>query len=98
MLRVKEIAKQKGLQLKDVAEKMNITRESLTRAISGNPQLSTLQNIAQALDVEVTELFPAPNPNNVMGYLEYNGEIIKINNNKELFELAEKIRATEALD
>ena len=95
-LRVKEIAKQKGLQLKDVAEKMNITRESLTRAISGNPQLSTLLNIAQALGVEVTDLFPIQ-PNNLTGYLEYNGEIIKINNNKELFELVDKIRAAESL-
>lgn len=94
-LRVKEVAKQKGLQLKDVAEKMDIARESLTRIIKGNPTLDTLVKIADALEVDIVELFPHPNPNNVTGYLEYQGEVIKINSNDDLFRLVDRIKALE---
>jgi len=35
---------------------MNIARESLTRAIAGNPKLETIRAIASALGVEAWEL------------------------------------------
>ena len=50
------IKKQNGLQMKDVASKMGITPESLSRSIHGNPSLSTLHSIADALDVPVSHL------------------------------------------
>ncbi len=43
MLIVKEIIKQKGYTIEDVAKKMEIKRESLSRAINGNPTLDTLK-------------------------------------------------------
>ena len=43
--------------MKQLAEKMQIAPESLSRAINGNPQLSTLQSIAKNLNVEVATLF-----------------------------------------
>ncbi|MDY6229766.1 MAG: hypothetical protein SPL77_02700 [Prevotella sp.] len=36
---------------------MQIAPESLSRAINGNPQLSTIQAIAKNLNVEVADLF-----------------------------------------
>ena len=60
-IRVKELCKAQGIQLKDLAAKMKIKPESLSRAISGNPHLSTIQNIADALNVEIVELFATPN-------------------------------------
>lgn len=56
-LRVKEICKEKGLQMQELADKIGITRITLTRNINGNPTISTLENIAAALDVDITELF-----------------------------------------
>lgn len=94
-LRIKQIAKQKGMQLKDVADRMGKPREVVTRAINGNPQLSTLEGIAQALEVDITELFPLPQQNNVTGYLEYNGKVIKINNKNDLFNLVDEIKSQE---
>lgn len=35
---------------------MGIKPESLSRALGGNPQLSTLENIAKALEVNVADL------------------------------------------
>ncbi|BBD45339.1 DNA-binding helix-turn-helix protein [Petrimonas sp. IBARAKI] len=56
-LRIKEIVKQKGITLGELSENLGIARESLSRAINGNPTLETLNNIADALDVHITELF-----------------------------------------
>lgn len=54
--RVKELCSERCIQLKDLAERMNVKPESLSRAINGNPHLSTLENIANALKVGVAEL------------------------------------------
>ena len=55
--KVKELCKNKGITIKELAEKMDIAPESLSRAINGNPQLSTIRKIAEALGVSVTDLF-----------------------------------------
>lgn len=55
--RVKEICVDKGIQLKELAAIMNVKPESLSRTLNGNPQLSSLENIAKALNVGVADLF-----------------------------------------
>ncbi|MBD5331048.1 MAG: helix-turn-helix transcriptional regulator [Bacteroides sp.] len=54
--RVKELCSKHGITLKQLAETMGIKPESLSRALGGNPHLSTMKNIANALGVEVAEL------------------------------------------
>lgn len=49
--------RKQGITMRQLAEKMKIAPESLSRAINGNPQLSTIQSIAQNLNVEVATLF-----------------------------------------
>lgn len=75
-LRVKELCKEKGLQMQELADKLGITRITLTRNISGNPTISTLENIAAALGVPVPELF-APQPTNTIN-CPHCGKLIKI--------------------
>ena len=53
--RVKELCTEQGITLKELSEKMGIKPESLSRALNGNPQLSTLENIAKALGVGVVD-------------------------------------------
>lgn len=55
--RVKELCREKGITIKQLAEEMNIVPESLSRAINGNPHLSTIRKIAEALGVSVADLF-----------------------------------------
>lgn len=55
--KVKELCRDKGITVKELAEKMDIAPESLSRAINGNPQLSTIRKIAEALDVSITDMF-----------------------------------------
>lgn len=58
-LRIKEIIKGKGYTIKSLAEKMNINRVNLSNMINGNPTIETLEKIADALNVPITELFSA---------------------------------------
>ena len=66
-LRVKEICKEKGITIQELADNMEMKRESLSRAINGNPTLETLEKIATALGVNITELFDQP-MNNTTGF------------------------------
>ena len=59
-LRIKEICRTKGVTITQLAEKLSIKQESLSRAINGNPTKDTLERIAVALNVPITELFEQP--------------------------------------
>lgn len=87
MLRVKSICKQQGITLKELAERMEVSPEAVTRMLSdnGNPTLSTLANVAKALNVQVYELFDDFNADIlVRGYLEVGDKIHRINNFNDL--------------
>ena len=60
--RIKELCKEKGILLQDLAESVEISRVSLTRIIQNqqNPTLLMLEKLAKALDVKVSELFGDP--------------------------------------
>lgn len=65
MLRVKEICEIKGMTLQELAKSLNITYQSLWAQMTGNPSLSKLQAIANALGVPVVDLF-TPQPTNTI--------------------------------
>lgn len=56
ILRIKEIAKEKGISMEEIANQLGINRVTLSRNINGNPTLSTIQKIAEVLDVDVKDL------------------------------------------
>lgn len=60
--RIKEVAKSKGLKLKDVAERMEKSASYISRIDSGeiNTTITTLQSIADAIEVPVHELIKLP--------------------------------------
>lgn len=93
-LKVKEILAKRNIMLKDFAETIGITRESLTRALKGNPTYSTLRAIADGLGVEVGDLFKTKNEpvDSVRGYIEISGVIHKFNNREEVEELLKQIQ------
>ena len=64
--RVKEICSERGLQMKDLAAIMDVKPESLSRTLNGNPQLSSLENIAKALNIGVADLFADRVENNII--------------------------------
>ena len=54
---VKSIIKQKGYTIEQVAEKMGVTRVTLTQNLSRNPTINTLQRVADAIGCKVGDFF-----------------------------------------
>lgn len=59
-LRIKEIIKEKGLTIQEVADKIGVNRVTLSNSINGNPTVETLNKIAGVIGCPVTELFEQP--------------------------------------
>ena len=60
--RIKELIKEKGITLLELSEQIGMKSANLSVALSdkGNPTIATLEKIAVALNVPVTELFEQP--------------------------------------
>ena len=89
-LRVKEIAKARGMSMGYLAEKMGISPVTLSQSLNRNPTLGRLTEVANILEVDVADLF-SPREN-VHGCLFVNGKAVVINSKEELFELVEKMK------
>ena len=59
ILRLKEILKEKGVTGKELAQRLEMTETSISRMLNGlqYPKIETLLNIANALDVDIRDLF-----------------------------------------
>ena len=53
---LREIASAKGLRLSDIANRMGTTVSNLLTSVKGNPTVSKLEGLADALQVGVSEL------------------------------------------
>lgn len=71
MLRIKEIAKEKGIALNDLANTLGITYQALNARITGNPSLKVLIELANALDVDVRELITPTKETTNKGHVLY---------------------------
>lgn len=59
-MRIKEILKEKGMSVQQLADKLNISRQALSKQIQGKLLVETAQNIADALNVPLWQLFISP--------------------------------------
>ncbi len=93
-LQVREILRQRGMKMKELAEIIEIAPETLTRALQGNPRFSTLKQIATALNLEVRDLFVASSKEaEIDGYIEFEGKIFRIKTRDDFNTLAAKINS-----
>jgi len=60
MINIDVILKEKRLSKTEVAKRMELSRESLYRILSGNPTLDNITKLASALEVSVCDLFEKP--------------------------------------
>lgn len=61
-MRVKEILKEKGISVSELADMLGVSRQALHRQMQGRLLVGTAQKMADALGVELWELFKAPGP------------------------------------
>ena len=88
-LRILGICKQAGITQKELAERIGLSAVGLSKAINGNPTKDTLEKIASALNVRITELFEEPT--NINGYIELDGTIHKVTSKDDINKLAENL-------
>ena len=78
-LRIKELCREKGLRMSDLAEKMGVNQANLAASLKGNPTLSRLQDVANILGVEIQELFPRKSKERqIDGFVEIGGETLRL--------------------
>ncbi len=74
---LREICRRKGLRLSDVAERVGSGQSNLINSIKGNPKLSTLQDIANALQVSISELLTM-RPEKATGVAVIDGQVYQV--------------------
>ena len=89
-LRIKDICREQGIMLKDLAKQLGLTEVGLSKSINGNPTIGRLEEIANALGVPVTELFDKSS-DEVVGAVRIGKDTHVINSKDDIKKLAEKL-------
>lgn len=74
--------REQKLTQRKLANKLNMQEAALSRALSGNPELKTIERIADALSVPVKALFQEIRT--VEGFVSINGNIYRFYTKEEL--------------
>lgn len=77
--RILELCKEVGINQTELADKIGLSRVGLSKAINGNPTVDTLERIANALNIDITELFKKNDSGeDVNGFVRVKGTIYEI--------------------
>ena len=88
MLKVQEICKERGMTMQDLAKKMGVTYQALYAAVSGNPTIGKLGEIAKTLGVNIVDLFEGNSQDSeVNGYVKVKGTLYEVHSFEDLRKL-----------
>lgn len=91
-LRIKEICEQKNVSIAELGRLIGAAKSSIHTIINnGNPTAETLSKIANALNVEIAELFESPK-RELTALIQHRGDFYKANTISELEKIVEKIK------
>lgn len=81
-LRIKEILKQQGKTMQDLADVIGINRVNLSNSLNGNPTLERLKQVADCLNVDLKDLFKETKKEGVkvFGVIRINEDVWIIDN------------------
>ena len=74
---LKDICRQKGLSLTDVANRMGTSPSNLLSSVKGNPTISKIQDIADALQISPAELL-TKRPESALGLVIIDGQTYQL--------------------
>ena len=89
--RILELCKEAGINQTELADKIGLSRVGLSKAINGNPTISTLEKIADALGVPVTELFEKSNTGDIVGCVKVGDTVHEVKSAEDVKDLAGKL-------
>lgn len=84
--KILELCKEAGINQTELADRIGLSRVGLSKAINGNPTVDTLEKIAIALNVPITDLFTTTNKD-LCGHVEYKGVVYTIKSREDLEKL-----------
>ena len=91
-LKIKDVAKSKGMTMAQIAEKLGINPITLSQSLNGNPTLSRLTEVANVLGVDVSELFVQPKgKQDIHGCIFINGKENIVNSREDIENLLKEI-------
>lgn len=93
---VERLCNERGWTQKRLAKEMGVAEPFLSRTLSGNPQLKTLEKIAKALDVSVKSLFD--DPDDIEGFILLHGTAYHFNSKIELNAIEEQANKRKTID
>lgn len=84
-IQIEKILHEKGISKSEFANMMGIKKQNVNSLLNTN-NINKLEEIAQALDVDITELWEANNKvnDNINGFIEHNGIVYSIKNREDL--------------
>ncbi len=83
ILRIKEVIKERGMTITELADKMGINRVNLSNMINGNPTVETLNKISNAIGCDISELFERPNSDTTVLTCPKCGAKLKVTESKD---------------
>ena len=97
-MRIKDVIKEKGLTINELAEKLKVSRQALSRQIQGKMLIETAEKIASALDVPIWQLFVAPDDVRSTGAMpSATGFVALIKNGSDMYSAASIQEAKDVL-
>jgi transcriptional regulator with XRE-family HTH domain len=93
MLRIQQICKEKGISMQELASRLNIHYQSLYDSLKGNPTLKRLTDVANALGVDIVELFVEKG--DFVAFVRRQGETFTFDSEKALIDYAEGLKVNK---
>lgn len=100
-MRIKEIIKAKGLTINELADKLDVSRQALSKQIQGRMLVETADKIASALEVPTWQLFVdpedvycevAPREPDFIALIKQGGELYSASSIDEAIGILEKLK------
>lgn len=88
---IREILKEKGISIKELAGKMKITPSAVSQILANpNPSIQQLERIANVIGIDVMDLF-AQNFSYINGYIETGDNIYPIKSREQFVNIINKV-------
>ncbi|SHF81635.1 helix-turn-helix domain-containing protein [Dysgonomonas macrotermitis] len=96
-LRIKEILKQQGKTMQDLADMIGINRVNLSNSLNGNPTLERLKQVADSLNVSVKDLFRETKKEGIeiFGLIKINEDIWIVDNFPTLEQVFSQVKSLQ---
>lgn len=92
---IKQLLKSRGITMIQLADKLGINRVNLSSSLNGNPTYERLQQVADFLEVDLSELFSKPKEENkISGYLEFKSEIYRIDSLSDILNFLDIVKVS----